>query len=129
MGGGGFFAVFWALAGQTTGMRFLSFRLMHNASEITAGCAVRRVLALILALLPFGLGYFAILRDPQRRAWHDRLTGTEVIYDLVARSAPHAGAGPSLRGGCTTPSSVLTPGDHHVAQVAVLGSGQRRLRR
>ena len=93
--GGGFFAVFWALAGQTPGMRFLSIRLMHNgSSEITARCAVRRVLALILALLPLGLGYFAMLRDPHRRGWHDRLTGTEVIYDEVARAAPHAGASP-----------------------------------
>ena len=49
LGGGGFFAAFWALAGQTPGMRFLSIRLMHNGSpEITFGCAVRRVLASIL---------------------------------------------------------------------------------
>lgn len=93
--GGGCFAAFWALAGQTPGMRFLSIRLMHNgSSEITAGCAIRRVLALILALLPLGLGYFAILRDRNRRAWHDRMTGTEVIYDVVERTAPHAGLGP-----------------------------------
>lgn len=94
--GGGFFAVFWALAGQTPGARFLSIRLTHgDSTDITFGCAVRRVLALILALLPLGLGYFAILRDPRRRAWHDRLTGTEVIYDAVARTAPHAGTGPA----------------------------------
>ena len=94
--GGGIFAAFWALARQTPGMRFLSIRLMHHGSpEITFGCAVRRVLALILSLLPLGLGYFAILRDPSRRAWHDRLTGTEVVYDTVARAAPHADAGPS----------------------------------
>ncbi|MGB0096427.1 MAG: hypothetical protein WBP81_28300 [Solirubrobacteraceae bacterium] len=53
------------------------------------------MLALILSLLPLGLGYFAILRDPSRRAWHDRLTGTEVVYDTVARAEPHADAGPS----------------------------------
>lgn len=94
--GGGFFAVFWALAGQTPGMRFLSIRLMHNGSpEVTFGCAVRRVLASILSLLPLGLGYLAILRDPRRRAWSDRMTGTEVIYDAVARAAPHAGSTPT----------------------------------
>jgi len=89
---GAIFAAFWALAGQTPGMRFLSIRLEHHSSrEITAGCAIRRVFAVILSLLPFGLGYLAILRDPRRRAWADRMTGTEVIYDIVARSAPHAG--------------------------------------
>jgi uncharacterized RDD family membrane protein YckC len=90
--GGAIFAAFWALAGQTPGMRFLSIRLEHRGSrEITARCAVRRVFAVILSLLPFGLGYLAILRDPQRRAWADRMTDTEVIYDVGARSAPHAG--------------------------------------
>ena len=94
--GGGIFAGFWALAGQTPGMRFLAIRLIHDGSrEITFGCALRRVLAVIASLIPFGLGYLAILRDPRRRAWADRMTGTEVIYDVVARAAPHAGAAPA----------------------------------
>ncbi|MFL5860326.1 MAG: RDD family protein [Solirubrobacteraceae bacterium] len=89
--GGGIFAAFWALAGQTPGMRFLSIRLTHHGSpDITLGGAVRRVCAVILSLLPLGLGYLAILRDPRRRSWADRMTGTEVIYDDVARAAPHS---------------------------------------
>lgn len=92
MVGGAIFAAFWALAGQTPGMRFLAIRLEHHGStEITSGCAIRRVFAVILSLLPLGLGYLAILRDPQRRAWADRMTGTQVIYDVVARSAPRGG--------------------------------------
>jgi uncharacterized RDD family membrane protein YckC len=91
--GGAIFAAFWALAGQTPGMRFLAIRLEHHgSSEITAGCAIRRVFAVILSLLPLGLGYLAILRDPRRRAWADRMTGTEVVYDVGARTAPRAGA-------------------------------------
>ena len=94
--GGGTFAAFWALAGQTPGMRFLAIRLtQHGARDLTFGCAVRRVPAVILSLIPFGLGYLAVLRDPRRRAWADRMTGTEVIYDSVARSAPHAGDTPT----------------------------------
>ncbi|MFL5864134.1 MAG: RDD family protein [Solirubrobacteraceae bacterium] len=88
--GGGIFATFWALAGQTPGMRFLSIRLTHHGShEITLGRAVRRVCAVILSLLPLGLGYLAILRDPRRRSWADRMTGTQVIYDHPTRAAPH----------------------------------------
>ncbi len=91
--GGEFFAAFWALTGQTPGMRFLSIRLLHNGSrEIPFGLAVRRVLALIVSLLPLGLGYFAMVRDRSRRAWHDRMTDTEVVYDAIARAAPHTGA-------------------------------------
>jgi uncharacterized RDD family membrane protein YckC len=94
--GGGTFAAFWALAGQTPGMRFLAIRLTHHgARRVTFGCAVRRVLAVIVSLIPFGLGYLAVLRDPRRRAWADRMTGTEVIYDTVARSAPYSGASPT----------------------------------
>jgi uncharacterized RDD family membrane protein YckC len=91
--GGGIFAAFWALAGQTPGMRFLSIRLTtyRGSRDITLGRALLRVLALILSLLPMGLGYLAILRDPSRRAWHDRLTGTEVVYDAIRR-APYSGA-------------------------------------
>ena len=90
--GGAIFMAFWALAGQTPGMRFLAIRLTyHGSRRIPFGCASRRVFAVILSLIPFGLGYFAILRDPRRRAWADRMTGTEVIYDNVLRSAPHAG--------------------------------------
>ncbi len=93
---GAIFAGFWALAGQTPGMRLLAIRLTHDGShEIPFRCAVRRVPAVILSLLPLGLGYLAILRDPRRHAWADRMTATEVIYDPVARSAPHTGARPT----------------------------------
>jgi uncharacterized RDD family membrane protein YckC len=89
--GGAIFAAFWALAGQTPGMRFLAIRVTHQGShDLTFGRAVQRVFAVILSLLPLGLGYFAILRDPRRRSWADRMTGTEVIYDRVARSARQA---------------------------------------
>ncbi len=74
-GGGGFFAAFWALAGQTRDAVPVHPPDAPRLAEITFGCAVRRVLALILALLPLGLGYLAILRDPRRRGWHDRMTG------------------------------------------------------
>lgn len=94
---GAIFSGFWALVGQTPGMRFLSIRLTHHGSrDITFGLAVRRFLAVFLSLIPFGLGFLAVLRDPSRRAWHDRLTGTEVVYDTVQRAPfSRGGAGES----------------------------------
>ncbi len=89
----GVFSAFWALAGQTPGMRFLSIRVtQHGARHLTVKCSIQRVFAVILSLIPLGLGYLVILRDPQRRAWADRMTGTSVIYDPVQRSAPYARA-------------------------------------
>ena len=95
---GAIFSAFWALVGQTPGMRFLSIRLTHHGSrDITLGLAARRFLAVVLSLIPFGLGFLAVLRDPSRRAWHDRLTGTEVIYDTVQR-APFSSVGAERSG-------------------------------
>jgi uncharacterized RDD family membrane protein YckC len=38
-----------------------------------------RLAAAVLSWLPFGLGYLWIAIDPQRRAWHDRLSGTRIL--------------------------------------------------
>jgi uncharacterized RDD family membrane protein YckC len=90
--GGAILVLFWALGGQTPGMRVLSIRLMQDGSrDVTLGRAIKRLFALALALLPLGLGYFWILRNPSRHAWHDTMTGTEVVYDAQQR-APYVAA-------------------------------------
>jgi uncharacterized RDD family membrane protein YckC len=90
--GGAIFAAFWALAGRTPGMHLLQIRLIHEGSrEIGVRCAIRRLFGLLLALAPAGIGFLAIARDPLRRGWHDRLAGTEVIYDSVRRAAYRTG--------------------------------------
>jgi uncharacterized RDD family membrane protein YckC len=90
--GGAVLVLFWALGGQTPGMRVLSIRLMQDGSrDVTLGRAIKRLFALVVALLPLGLGYFWILRDPSRHAWHDTMTGTEVVYDEQQR-APYVAA-------------------------------------
>jgi uncharacterized RDD family membrane protein YckC len=40
---------------------------------------LRRLAAALLSWLPLGLGFLWILVDPQRRAWHDRLSRTRVV--------------------------------------------------
>lgn len=90
--GGAILVLFWSLGGQTPGMRVLSIRLIQDGSrDVTLGRAIKRLFALALALLPLGLGYFWMLRDPSRHAWHDTMTGTEVIYDQEQR-APYVAA-------------------------------------
>jgi uncharacterized RDD family membrane protein YckC len=96
---GAIIVAFWTLVGQTPGMRFLSIRLTAEGSRhIALRRSVRRLLAVLLSLAPAGLGFLAIVRDPRRRAWHDRIAGTEVVYDMAARTAPHSGRAP-LGGG------------------------------
>jgi len=87
--GGSLFAAFWALVGQTPGMRLLSIHLdAEGTREIGLRRAMRRLFAIPLALLPAGLGFFAILMSPTRRGWHDRIAGTTVVYDEQAKAAP-----------------------------------------
>ena len=85
--GGGVFVTFWTLIGQTPGMRFLGIRVQyHGSNEIPFRVALLRLLAIPLSLIPLGLGFLTILVNPERRGWHDRIAGTEVIYDEA--SAP-----------------------------------------
>jgi uncharacterized RDD family membrane protein YckC len=87
--GGAIFVAFWALIGQTPGMRFLSIHLDAGGSqEIGLRRALKRLVAIPLSLLPLGLGFFAILLSPERRGWHDRIAGTVVVYDEEAKLAP-----------------------------------------
>ena len=84
-------AGFWALVGQTPGMRFLSIRLdVDGSREVGLGHAIRRLIGVPLALLPLGLGFLAILVSPTRRGWHDHLAGTRVVYDRRRTVAPHS---------------------------------------
>jgi len=84
-----YFVLFWALVGQTPGMRLLSIHLeVGETHELGLRPAIRRLLGVLVALVPAGLGFFAILLSPQRRGWHDRIAGTEVVYDERPSAAP-----------------------------------------
>ena len=90
--GGGILVAFWALVGQTPGMRFLSIKLDHRGTdEIGVRRAIARLFGVLLSLGAAGLGFLAILVSPTRRGWHDRIAGTRVVYDRTRSQAPHSG--------------------------------------
>ncbi len=75
-----FFVWFWIRGGQTLGMRAWHIQVRRaNGKRLTLGRAVVRFCAALLSLIPLGLGFWWILIDPQRRAWHDRIAGTVVV--------------------------------------------------
>lgn len=78
----GYFAWFWSAAGSTPGDRVLGLRVVsaRTGAPISFGRAVLRVFALVLSALPFCLGFAMILFDDRRRALHDRLVKTVVVY-------------------------------------------------
>lgn len=83
-----YFAYSWAASGKTFGMALLGVRVVRSDGADAGGRrAVVRTLALPLSFLIFGLGFVGILLGRRRRALHDVIAGTVVIYSWDARAA------------------------------------------
>jgi len=96
--GGSLLVAFWALVGQTPGMRLLSIHLEREGTRaLGLRPALRRLVALPVAIFTFGLGVLAILVSPTRQGWHDRFAGTKVVYDTTRDVAPWARIEPETR--------------------------------
>lgn len=91
-----YLTTFWSLAGQSPGMRLLGIDIVTDDGDRRIGLrrAVRRLVGLVLALLPLGLGLVGVITRDERRGFHDRLAGTDVIY--VPRAGFRAPADPLL---------------------------------
>jgi uncharacterized RDD family membrane protein YckC len=70
-------ALFFALGSATPGMRWahISLRTLNDAMP-TRGQRCARLVALLLSLLPVGLGVAWAIFDEGHLTWHDRLSGT-----------------------------------------------------
>jgi len=72
-----FFGWFWTHGGQTLGMRAWGIRLEQlNGHDISWPQALHRF---ILMCMTLGLGLLWCFTNKERRAFHDRLTGTHII--------------------------------------------------
>ncbi len=70
---------FWSLAGQTPGMRFVGIGL--DLPRLPLGRSLKRLVGLGLSVATFGIGFLGIVFRERRRAWEDRFSGADVIYD------------------------------------------------
>jgi uncharacterized RDD family membrane protein YckC len=76
-----YLVVFWTLAGQTPGMRFMGLRVeCLGGGRVSPLHALVRVVGMVLAAIPLFAGYALILFDERRQALQDKLAGTAVIY-------------------------------------------------
>ncbi len=83
-----YFAYSWAASGRTAGMALFGVRVVRDdGTGASARRAVVRTLALPLSFLFLGLGFVGILLGNRRRALHDVIAGTAVIYSWDARAA------------------------------------------
>ncbi len=84
----GYFAHSWAASGRTAGMALFGVRVVgEDGTDVSGRQAVVRTLALPLSFLLLGLGFAGILLGDRRRALHDVIAGTAVIYSWDARAA------------------------------------------
>ncbi len=83
-----YYAYCWGSGGKTVGMALLGVRVIRRDGG-TAGPwrAVVRTLVFPLSFLLCGLGFTGILFGNQRRALHDVIAGTAVVYAWDARAA------------------------------------------
>ncbi len=83
-----YMAVGLTITGRTPGKGLLGLKVVTRVGEpIGAGRASLRVLAEPLSFVAFGLGLVGIVIGRERRALHDVIAGTAVVYDWGDRPA------------------------------------------
>jgi uncharacterized RDD family membrane protein YckC len=76
----------WALTGATVGKWLLGLRVVR--ADGTPPTVVRSIIRFVgygISAIVFFLGYLWVLVDDERRAWHDDMAGTWVVYDFQRR--------------------------------------------
>jgi uncharacterized RDD family membrane protein YckC len=121
--GGLYLVGFWSLAGQTPGMRFVGIRLDVESRGLRLGRSVKRLIGMTLAAIPFGLGFLGILFDERRRAWDDRLSGVDVVYEGNERApAPWSRLDPYEVAAQGSPATTKAPESRGLRSQRVAGS-------
>jgi len=83
-----YFGYSWAVSGRTFGMAVLGVRVVRADGAVAEPRrGVVRSLVFPLSFLLLGLGFLGILVQRERRALHDLIAGTAVIYAWDARAA------------------------------------------
>ena len=81
-----YFGYSWAANGKTAGMALLGVRVVRaDGARAESWRGVFRALVFPLSFLLLGLGFAGILLGRDRRALHDVIAGTAVVYTWDAR--------------------------------------------
>ena len=76
-----YFGYFWTSRGSSLGMRACGLRVRDKVTgnAISWGQTVGRVLMIMVGFACLCLAVMAVGWDAQKRDWHDRAAGTEVV--------------------------------------------------
>jgi len=83
-----YFAYPIAVGGRTLGMSFVGLEVVtKTGGDVDMRHAVIRTIFLPISLVVAGIGILIILVNRDRRALHDLMAGTAVVYSWNARAA------------------------------------------
>ena len=83
-----YFAYPVAVGGRTLGMAFVGLEVVSKDGRQASGkSAVLRTIFMPLSIIFLGIGIIMILVNRDRRALHDLIAGTSVVYSWNARAA------------------------------------------
>lgn len=75
-----FFGLFWTRRGQTLGMAAWKIYVQReDGLRLTWADSLKRLAGACVSFAVFGLGYFWMYVDRDRRTWHDRWSRTSVV--------------------------------------------------
>jgi len=83
-----YFFICIALAGRTAGKALMGVRVVGcDGGRLPPARALLRAVAYLVSLIPMSAGFAWVLVDRDRRAWHDHIAGSRVIYETPRRQA------------------------------------------
>jgi uncharacterized RDD family membrane protein YckC len=76
-----YFTFFWTLVGFTPGKALLGLKVVRkDGAKVSFFRSLVRFFAYWVSAIPLFLGFFWVLWDRNRRGWHDKIAGTQVLY-------------------------------------------------
>ncbi len=81
-----YFVFFFSTTGQTVGKAVMGLRVVTiDGQRLGVRRSFIRTLCYTLSLAPLGLGFLWVLGEDRRKAWHDKIARTYVLYVWDAR--------------------------------------------
>ena len=81
-----YFVFFFSTTGHTVGKAVMGLRVVTtDGKRMGVRRSFIRTLCYALSLAPLGLGFLWVLGEDRRKAWHDKIAHTYVLYVLDAR--------------------------------------------
>jgi len=76
-----YFILPWKIRGQTLGMQSWRIKVVQESGDLISwGQAIKRIIFSGFSWILMGLGFIWSLIDRETLAWHDRLSGTRLVY-------------------------------------------------